>query len=145
MLNIHKNARETDLENVLIVLNTMLSLRMPMQEYFIIILLMDLTVSGRNMNNSSQFQERNMLNTIWKTSWISRDVFNLPSIEFLFVLLRFNFSNTWKKNYLQGKIFPSFNKIHKSLEVIIFFTVCCIKLYPQKNLYENIYLPAWFL
>lgn len=68
-----------------------------MQEYFIIILLMDLTVSGRNMNNSSQFQEGNMLNTIWKTSWISRDVFNLPSIEFLFVLLRFNFSNTRKK------------------------------------------------
>lgn len=67
---------------------------MPMQEYFIIIRLMDLTVSGRNMSNSSQFHERNMLTTIWKTSWTSMDVFNLPNIEFLFVLLRFNFSNT---------------------------------------------------
>lgn len=133
----HQNAREADLENALIALSIMLSWHMPMQEYFIIILLTDLTVSGRNVN-SSQFPQRNMLNTIWKTSWISRHVFNLSSIEFLFVLLRFNFSNIWKKNYLQGKIFSSFNKIHKFLETINFFTVYCIKFYPQKNLYENI-------
>lgn len=39
---------------------------------------------------------RNILNAIWKTS-TSGDVFNLPCIEFLFVLLSLNFSNTRKK------------------------------------------------
>lgn len=68
-----------------------------MQEYFII-LLMDLTDSGRDMNGIPS-PERNMVNTIWKTSWISRDVFNLPDAKFLSGL--FNFSNTHtKKNYL---------------------------------------------
>lgn len=37
-----------------------------------------------------------------------------------------------KKNYLQGKISPSFNKIHNSLEIIIFFTVYCIKFHPKR-------------
>lgn len=92
LITIHENARDANLENALIALSIILSLHTPMQEYFIIILLTDLKVSGRNMN-SSQFPERNMLGTIWKTSWISRDVFNLLSIEFLFVLLGFNFSN----------------------------------------------------
>jgi len=65
---------------------------MCMHQYFIIIHLTDLTVSGRD-TNGIQIPERNMLNAIWKTSWISRDVFSLPSIELLFVLLSLKFSN----------------------------------------------------
>lgn len=50
-----------------------------------------------------------------------------------------------KNNYLQGRIFSSFNKIYQSLETINVFIFYCIKFYPQKNIYKNIYLPVLFV
>lgn len=46
---------------------------------------------------------------------------------------------------MEGRIFSSFNKIFKSLETIQLFIFYCIKFYPQKKPYENIYCPVLFV
>lgn len=66
-----------------------------------IILLMDLTVLERDIK-CTQLPEKNMLHTIWKTSWISMGVFNLAYNFLLQRILCLKFSNTRTQKEREG-------------------------------------------